>query len=371
MATQATTTILDWEAPKDLTVGDPFESSFIGRRHLKTSHHCYTKDRWRLHLVRTQQLDLVGTRNYPLLLVPGLGSSGAYSFDLSPAVSLADYLASKGWDVWTAELRGNGLSDKPAMFTRRSRWWTIDDYVNKDIPALIRYVLKRTRSPYIHILGHSMGGMIITKTLGRNDQVAAKVRSATIVGSGCFLQGSWWQNAESFIWASNLMYTVPAGAGLRLYSRVAFTNISIPALDTLYFWPSNTDPELARTLLAKNFSNISPGVLQQFKTAFRETGLTTFDGCEAYAEPSQLSAVRTPVMIIVGDSDHMCPADGAHRTFQLFGSPDKKFVLLGPENGQRHHYGHFDILMGNHVEQEVFPTLHEWLAKHDGPLSRL
>ena len=40
------------------------------------------------------------------MLVPGLGSSGAYSFDLSPGVSLADYLAANGWDVWTAELRG-------------------------------------------------------------------------------------------------------------------------------------------------------------------------------------------------------------------------------------------------------------------------
>jgi hypothetical protein len=41
-----------------------------------------------------------------VILCPGLGSSGAYSFDLSPSVSLADYLAARGWDVWTVELRG-------------------------------------------------------------------------------------------------------------------------------------------------------------------------------------------------------------------------------------------------------------------------
>lgn len=41
-----------------------------------------------------------------VILCPGLGSSGAYCFDLSPAVSLADYLAERGWDVWTVELRG-------------------------------------------------------------------------------------------------------------------------------------------------------------------------------------------------------------------------------------------------------------------------
>jgi hypothetical protein len=41
-----------------------------------------------------------------VILCPGLGSSGAYCFDLSPAVSLADFLAERGWDVWTVELRG-------------------------------------------------------------------------------------------------------------------------------------------------------------------------------------------------------------------------------------------------------------------------
>jgi hypothetical protein len=46
------------------------------------------------------------THHHPVILCPGLGSSGAYSFDLSPNVSLADYLASRGWDVWTCELRG-------------------------------------------------------------------------------------------------------------------------------------------------------------------------------------------------------------------------------------------------------------------------
>ncbi len=51
---------------------------------------------------------------------------------------------------------GNGLSDKPSLF-RRSRWWTIDDYVERDVPALIRYVLRVTHARQVHFLGHSMG----------------------------------------------------------------------------------------------------------------------------------------------------------------------------------------------------------------------
>jgi hypothetical protein len=40
---------------------------------------------------------------------------------------------------------------------------------------------------------------------------------------------------------------------------------NIPAIDILYFYPRNTDPALARAILARNFSAISPGVILQVR----------------------------------------------------------------------------------------------------------
>jgi poly(3-hydroxyalkanoate) synthetase len=48
------------------------------------------------------------------------------------------------------------MSDKPSLLAGRSRWWTIDDYVEKDVPAIIRFVLKETHTQQVHFLGHSM-----------------------------------------------------------------------------------------------------------------------------------------------------------------------------------------------------------------------
>lgn len=79
---------------------------YLKPQHIKTNYKCPTTDGWKLHLIRTRQLGVPSIRHHPVILCPGLGSSGAYSFDLSPNVSLADYLASQGWDVWTVELRG-------------------------------------------------------------------------------------------------------------------------------------------------------------------------------------------------------------------------------------------------------------------------
>jgi hypothetical protein len=44
---------------------------------------------------------------------------------------------------------GNGQSDKPGLFSGHSRWWTIDDHVEKDVPALIRYVTKQTNTTQV------------------------------------------------------------------------------------------------------------------------------------------------------------------------------------------------------------------------------
>lgn len=104
---------------------------------------------------------------------------------------------------------------------------------------------------------------------------------------------------------------------------------------------------------------------------------------------------------------------------QMLGSPDKRYVCLGPASGFGDHYGarrervqlrsgysarpahlplqgvahwlladplpcallacvvscacagHFDVLMGKRVEAEVFPLIHQFLVQHDSPKPRL
>ena len=47
------------------------------------------------------------------------------------------------------------------------------------------------------------------------------------------------------------------------------------------------------------------------------------------------------------------------------GSEDKEFELFGRVNSHRNDYGHNDLVIGEHVLKEVYPTILEWLEKHD------
>ncbi|MEK6711582.1 MAG: hypothetical protein AABZ64_13485, partial [Nitrospinota bacterium] len=49
-----------------------------------------------------------------LLMVHGRGGAGPVSFDISvPGYSWMDWMAARGWDVWTLSFRGFGRSTKP------------------------------------------------------------------------------------------------------------------------------------------------------------------------------------------------------------------------------------------------------------------
>lgn len=49
-------------------------------------------------------------------------------------------------------------------------------------------------------------------------------------------------------------------------SRFMFGPYRIPYIDSLYFWDSNVDHRVGRAMMARNFSNISVGVIKQVWT---------------------------------------------------------------------------------------------------------
>jgi pimeloyl-ACP methyl ester carboxylesterase len=144
-----------------------------------------TRDGWRLALYRYPARHR-SSRYGPVLLVHGLGAN-RFNMDAPvPEISLAQYLAARGHDVWVAELRGAGRSRPPGWPLTRRRTFDFDDYVQKDIPAILRRVLDDSGYPQINWVGHSMGGMLAYASMLQYDQ--RLFRRVVTIGSPVFTQ---------------------------------------------------------------------------------------------------------------------------------------------------------------------------------------
>ena len=127
------------------------------------SYYAQTADGWNLHLQRYEPKTLDPMNNNPVILCHGLSYNNHF-WDLTDKVSLARYLAGRGYDVWAVSLRGAGLSDQPLsgiirkigtgaidpefLTTAHERklgnaffsQYSVDDHISYDVPAVIEQV---------------------------------------------------------------------------------------------------------------------------------------------------------------------------------------------------------------------------------------
>lgn len=119
-----------------------------------------------------------------VLLIAGCANSVAV-YSMLDERSLPDYLHTNGYDVWCMDLRGHGESE-PAANDRR---WDIGTYAFIDANTVIEYICTQIGAPSVHLIGHSMGGMI-AMALNAHPVMHKRVASVTALGSSIFLGNS-------------------------------------------------------------------------------------------------------------------------------------------------------------------------------------
>lgn len=320
-------------------------------------HHAVTTDGWKVALTRYQPEEKKHSR--PILLCHGL-SANRFTFDLAPEVSLARYLAERGFDVWVIELRGRGKSDKPKGL-RKLWWnWAFDHYLHYDAPAAVEYILEAAQTDRLHWVGHSMGGILLYCYLAEGG--TRYIQSGITVGSSLdYSQSpSGFHYLVPFRWLAKMIPLLPLGPATLLVSP--FSGRRQNPIETFNYWLPNMDPKLVRRLNAIVKHSISPPVLAQLATAFSSGGLQSWDGDKYYLKG--LEAVDTPVLALAGDKDLQCPPEAARLTVEVLGEPSR-LKVCGKEGGHEEHYGHFDLLAGRNVCDEVYPSIARWVEKWD------
>ena len=324
-----------------------------------------TDDGWRLaiHHYRPQGRS---TDEIPVVLCHGLGAN-RYIFDAPGSPSLARFLSKRGRDVWVAELRGSGMSDRPGIFLADVPYsWTFDDHLHYDVPAIISHVINRTSAGTIHWVGHSMGGMLIHAYLSEHKCPA--ICSAITLGAPTDFSKTTMKAIiilSRMRFALRLMPIPPMPFNGRLVVPIADR---VPACLLGLFYPPNIAPDVARRIVALGSELITSWKLWLDFGRFVDTGVLAHENGRPYLKNISQSSV--PIFLIAGAKDAMAPPDSVSAAcVPGKDSGERLYNVLGKTSGTVEDYGHVDLLVGMRAEQEVFPSILEWLAAHD-PLNK-
>ncbi|GBP33663.1 Lipase 3 [Eumeta japonica] len=125
-------------------------------------HRVYTEDGYILEMHRIPYgVNNTNRTSRPVaFLQHGLLSSSAEWVLMMPGKGFAYILAESGYDVWMGNARGNSYSrHHVSLSPDSSRFWQFSwhEIGYYDVPAMIDYVLKETRTSRIHYVGFSQG----------------------------------------------------------------------------------------------------------------------------------------------------------------------------------------------------------------------
>jgi pimeloyl-ACP methyl ester carboxylesterase len=287
----------------------------------------------------------------PVILCHGLGSN-RNTYLLPAQRNIVHMLLECGFDVWLAELRGHGLSKTGTIWDCP---WDVSDYIS-DAFAFAAFVSGQASGASVHWIGHSLGG-IIGIAMASLPQ-APPLASVIAVGSSFFYSDSVFRKLSFLVPAITSMSFLPADSIMRAQSPFSFRFVSNLA-DAVMAWRSNVDPDVGRALFSSNFEPISKKVTLQLATGMSEAGILHREG-QPFS--TSLCNCRVPVFLLAGDRDTQCPPQSVQKLFELLPATNlRKYQCFGKEQGCVDHYGHFDLLIGLRVEQEVFPSIRAFL----------
>ncbi|GAA3912587.1 alpha/beta hydrolase [Litoribacillus peritrichatus] len=321
-------------------------------------------------LIVTRKLPLIQKQNLtPILLIHGLGQNRHF-WDL-PGRSMADFLVSKGFDVFIAELRGHGLSRANGAPYPNS----FEEYVDYDVPALIHFICQRTQHPKIYLIGHSLGGAIC---YGASSEMQKQLKGfISVCGPFNFGKGTKVIRplAKLYNWLNNSWINKTLKM-TRLFPR----HLSIDLVGVLThratpFLDNHKNRWFAPLWVP---GTIEPNHLSQLLlTAFDRTGMAVFSTLLSWASEGRflstnrqhdyeqsIRQITIPVLFLSADKDKVVPPESIAGAYDKIGSIDRQWREFGKPEDHRH-FGHMDIICGSDAPQKVWPVISDWLLKRE------
>jgi pimeloyl-ACP methyl ester carboxylesterase len=321
-------------------------------------HEVTTEDG--MNLIMTHKVPVGKKSSAPVVMVHGLGQN-RYSWTLTKR-SMENYLVSQGFETFNVELRGHGLSrangcEYPTRF---------ETYLFYDMPAILEAVREITNRRKMFYIGHSLGAAISYCIGARFQDYLAGIISI----AGPFSMGQ-----------GNLTMKLLARAGVivdritpfRLLHPEAFyidfigfvARYGLFALDNRFnrfpiqvWYPGSIERDILTERIEKGFDRTSFTVFWLLVEWTSSGKLHSSDKSVDFEE--QIAGLKIPILFVIGDRDYAVPVASVKEAHEKAASEDKTLKVFGGE-APGLHWGHCDLICGQHAPRIVWPYLLEWM----------
>lgn len=321
-----------------------------------------TSDGWRLaldHFVPRR----ISEKRPPVILCHGFTYNGNF-WNVEREHSFARQLAKRGYDTWVVWLRGTRKTSKEGVGDAKGIPDSLDDYVHKDLPAIIEFVKKETGRDKVIWIGHSMGGMVMYAYLAT--EKPENISAFVAIASPMYMPKPLNDVLENTVKNKNTLKLASAFIGTKAPSQL-FGPLGKRAEVPQYQLFHNHDNMAFSTLVRERLYVVedAPAGVHEQMIKFLEKGeVLSLDGKVNYTK--ELSKVKTPILLVAGLVDYMAPPEVVRYAYANVGSKDKTFRLFCTANGSKENYGHDDLVIGKHADVEVFPYILFWLERQCG-----
>ncbi|RLB51047.1 MAG: hypothetical protein DRI90_23250 [Deltaproteobacteria bacterium] len=274
--------------------------------------------------------------------------SNSRSFDVG-GFGLAPFLRDRGYNAFSVDFRGRGHSLPPPWSTG----WTIDDLIQRDVPAAVAAICRRAGVEQVHAVGHSLGGMALFGALAIGspgiDRVVTLGASATLDIP---------PTLRRVVEGLSHFSMIPIAA---LGEKMGFLARWIP--HPLWRWccnPHNVELEPFRLFLTCGSGDIAVRKMLHLKRICDEGRLVSADGTVDYS--SRMGMIRNPIHLFGATADTFVAPRLIDHTATLLASAPTELTWCGQAQGCEHDYGHLDLVLGKNAEQEVFAKIVDFLG---------
>jgi polyhydroxyalkanoate synthase len=287
----------------------------------------------------------------PILMVPNLGISRPYIFDLYPGSSFIEYMVQQGFDFYLLDW---------GVFSDEDNGLTFDESVTQILPVMVRKVLRASKTQQLTLLGYCMGTPLsVCHAALHPEPVKNFVNMAGPVDfSQAGLFTTWLD--KRFFDIDKLVDTFGGMPADMVRTGFKFLKPTMDLSTFTNLWWNLWDEKYVEGFVALNkWANEYtpfPGEFfrQWVKDFYQENKLIKGDLILG-GRPVDLSRINCPVLVVGAKQDYIVPTECARALIDAVASSDKEYLELPG--------GHISLIAGRGAKRNVWPKVSAWIAR--------